>query len=117
MKLKFKTTISWNKYRPKITTQPKNNNLDYMTDATFTNIHRLSVQSFKAGENHPTRNTFNTYYMSLVEIKAFNVLTKNKPFFDKLLKKNKKCMKNLLKCQETITIRKLIRLCVPSETL
>ena len=24
--------------------------------------------------------------MSLVEIKAFNVLTKNKPFFDKLLK-------------------------------
>ena len=57
-----------------------------MNDVTFTNINRLSVQLFKAGENHPTRNTFNTYYMSLVEIKAFNVLTKNKPFFDKLLK-------------------------------
>ena len=27
----FKRTISWNKYRSEITTQTKNNNLDYLT--------------------------------------------------------------------------------------
>ena len=32
LKQRFKRTISWNKYRSKITTQPKNNNLDYMID-------------------------------------------------------------------------------------
>ena len=30
LKQKFKRTISWNKYRSEITTQPKNNNLDYL---------------------------------------------------------------------------------------
>ena len=28
------------------------------------------------------RDSFNEYYMSLVEIKDFNVLIENKPFFD-----------------------------------
>ena len=32
IKLGFKTTISWNKYRSEITKQPKNNNLDYLID-------------------------------------------------------------------------------------
>ena len=31
----FKRTIYWNKYRSEITTQTKNNNLDYLTDPTF----------------------------------------------------------------------------------
>ena len=35
MKQGFKRTISWNKYRSEITTQPKNNNLDYLIDPTF----------------------------------------------------------------------------------
>ena len=43
----FKTTISWNKYRSKITTQPKNNTLDYLIDSTFTTINRLFALSFK----------------------------------------------------------------------
>ena len=40
--------------------------------------------------------------MSLVEIKDFNALIDNKPFFDQPVKKNKKRMKNLAKCQETM---------------
>ena len=28
----FERAISWNKYRSEITTQPKNNNLDYLID-------------------------------------------------------------------------------------
>ena len=37
----FKRTISWNKYRSEITTQPKNNNLDYLIDPAFRIIIRL----------------------------------------------------------------------------
>ena len=39
----FKRTISRIKYRSEITTQTKNNNLDYLIDATFRNINRLFV--------------------------------------------------------------------------
>ena len=58
MKQGFKRTISWNKYRSEITTQPKNNNLDYLIDPTFRNINRLFVLSFKNGNNDPTRDSF-----------------------------------------------------------
>ena len=51
----FKRAISWNKYRSEITTQPKNNNLDYLIDPTFRNINTLFVLSFKNGNNDPMR--------------------------------------------------------------
>ena len=41
MKQGFKRTFSWNKYRSEITTQTKNNNLDYLIDPTSTNINRF----------------------------------------------------------------------------
>ena len=82
----FKRTISWKKYRSKITTQPKNNNLDYLMDPTFRNINRLFVLSFKNGDNDPTRNSFDKYYIPLVKIKYFNALIDNKPFFDQPVK-------------------------------
>ena len=44
MKQEFKRIISWNKYRPEITTLPKTNNLDYIIDPKFRNIDRLSVR-------------------------------------------------------------------------
>ena len=59
IKQRFKRTISWNKYRLKITTQPKNNNLDYLIDPTIRNINRLFVLSFKNGSDDPTRDFFN----------------------------------------------------------
>ena len=61
-----------------------------MIDPTFRNINKLFVQSFKTGENNRTRSYFVKYYMPLVEIKDFNALIDNKPFFDQP-------MKNLLK--------------------
>ena len=82
----FKRTISWSKYRSKITTQPKNNNLDYLTDPTFGNINRLFVLSFKNGDDDPTRNSFDEYYMPLLKIKDFNALIDKKPFFDQPVK-------------------------------
>ena len=74
----FKITISWNKYRSEITTQPKNNNLDYLIDPTFRNINRLFALSFKNSSNDPTRYSFDKYYMPLVD---FNALIDNKLFF------------------------------------
>ena len=81
-----KRVISDLKYRSEITTQPKNNNLDYLIDPTFRNINRLLVLSFKNGNDDPTRYSVDEYYMPLVEIKYFNALIDNKPFFDQPVK-------------------------------
>ena len=68
LKQRFKRTISWNKYRSEITTEPKNNNLNYLIDPTFRNVNRLFVLSFKSGNNDHTRHSFYKYYISFVEI-------------------------------------------------
>ena len=92
----FKRTIFWNKYRSEITAQAKSNNLDYLIDPTFININRLFILSFKNGDNDPTRDSFKKYYMSLVEIKDFNVLIDNKPFFDQPVKKKQEVYQKLI---------------------
>ena len=93
----FKRTISWSKYRSEITAQTKNNSLDYVIDPTFRNINRLFVLSFKNGNDDPTRNSFDEYYMPLVEIKYFNALIDNKPFFDQLVKSKQEAYEKLVK--------------------
>ena len=45
------------------------------------NINRLFVLSLKNGNDDRTRDSFDKYYMPLVEIKDFNALIDNKPFF------------------------------------
>ena len=67
-------------------TQPKNNNLDYLIDSIFRIINRLFVFSFKNVNNDPKRDSFDKYYTPLVEIKDFNALIDNKPFFVQLVK-------------------------------
>ena len=51
----FKRTIKWNKYRPKMTIQPKNRNLNYLIDPTFWNVNRLFVLSFPRNNNTDSR--------------------------------------------------------------
>ena len=92
----FKRTISWNKYRSEITTQPNNNNLDYLIDPIFRNIKRLFVLSFKNGKDDPTRNYFDKYYMPLVEIKDFKVLIDNKTLFDLPVRNKKEAYEKLI---------------------
>ena len=92
----FKRTISWNKYRSEIITQTKNNNLDYLTDPTFRNINRLFVLSFKNGNDDLARNSFDKYYMPLVEIKDFNALVDKKPFFDQPVKNKQEAYEKLV---------------------
>ena len=57
-----------------------------MIDPTFRNINRLFILSFKNGDNDPTRGSFDKCYMPLVEIKYFNPVIYNKPFFDQPVK-------------------------------
>ena len=61
--------------------------------ATFRNIGILSVLSFKKDYDYPAKNPFNKYYTKLVEIKDFNALIDNKPFFDQHVKKQEACEK------------------------
>ena len=67
-----------------------------MLDPTFKNINRLFVLSFRNGNNVPTRDSFNKYYMLLVEIKDFNALTDNKPFFDQPVKNKQEAYEKLV---------------------
>ena len=108
IKERFKRRISWNKHRFEITTQTKNYNLDYLIYSIFRNINRLFVLSFKNGNDHATENHFDKYYMSSVEIKAFNVLTNNKPFSDPPVKKKQEAYENLFKCEEIMSIQQEI---------
>ena len=89
-KQRFKKKISWKKYRSAITTQTRSNNAGYMIDPSFRSINRLFVQPPNINPNNnddfPERNTFGKHYMSLVEIKDFNVLIKNEQLFDPFTK-------------------------------
>ena len=79
LKTGSKRTITWNKYGSQMFNQTRNNNLNYLIDATFTNVNRLFVLSF---ENENERTSFSKYYVPKVEIKDFNVLIDGKPFFE-----------------------------------
>ena len=65
-----------------MTIQPQSNNLIYLIDPTFTNVHRLFVLSFPRNNNTDSRYCFSNYYVPKVEINDFNVLTDGKSFFD-----------------------------------
>ena len=68
----FKRTISWNKYRSEMKTQPNNNNLDYLGIL----IYCLFFNSLNVVSD-PTRLSFDRYYISLIGI---NATIDNTPF-------------------------------------
>ena len=60
LKLGFKRTIKWNRYRSQITIQSQNNCL---IDPTFTKVNRLFVLSFKKNAEGDRRDSFSHYYV------------------------------------------------------
>ena len=56
----------------------------------------MFVLSFKNVNDDPIRNWFDRYYMSLVEIKDFNALVDNKPFFDQPVKNKQEAYEKLI---------------------
>ena len=65
----IKRTIKQNKCRSQMTIQPKNNNLNYLIDPTFTNVNRLLVLSFPRNNNTDNRYSYSNYYVPKVEIR------------------------------------------------
>ena len=63
----------------------------------FININSLLVLSFKNDDDDPTRNSFDEYYMPLVEIKDFNAVTDIKPSFIKPVKNKQEVYEELVK--------------------
>ena len=61
----------------------------HMIGPIFRNTNSLFVLSFKNSVIDPTKDSFVKYYMSLVEIKEFNVLISNKTFFYQPVKNQK----------------------------
>ena len=52
-----------------MTIQPKNNNLHYLIDPTFTNVNRLFVLSFQriAGENNTTKDQRDFFHIIMYQ--------------------------------------------------
>ena len=71
--------FTWEKYRSQVIHQPATNNLNYLIDPTFNNVHRLSILAF---ENEEDRSSYSKYYTPSVEIKDYNVLVDQQPFYD-----------------------------------
>ena len=93
LKLGFKRTTKWNKYRSEMTNQTKTNNLNYLIDPTFTKVNRLFVLSF---ENEEDKTSFSKYYVPKVEIKDFNVLIDGKSFFDVPVKNKEEAYEKIM---------------------
>ena len=113
LKTGFKRTIKWNKHRSQITIRPQNNNLNYLIDATFTNVNRLFVLSFQriAGENNTTkdyRDSFLHYYVPNARIKDFNLLIDGKSIFDLSVKNEEEAYEKIIEISKIMTIQLVI---------
>ena len=95
LKSGFKRTITWNKYRSQMIAQSQNNNLNYLTDPTFTKVNRLFVLSFASIAEGDRRDSFSRYYVPNVEIKDFNVLIDGKRFFNWPVKNKQEAYKKI----------------------
>ena len=87
LKLGFRRTIKWNKYRSEMTNETKTNTLNYLIDPTFNKVNRLFVLSF---ENKDGRTSYLKYYTPNADIKDFNELISGKSFFLMCQQKTKK---------------------------
>ena len=96
LKSGFKKTVKWNKYRSQITIQPQNNNINYLTQPTFTNVNRLVVFSFPRNNNTDSRYSYSNSYVPKVKINDFNVLIDGKSFFDLPVKNEEEAYEKII---------------------
>ena len=96
LKTGFKGTIKRNEYRSQMSIQPQNNNLNYLTDSTFTSVSRLFVLSFPRNDNTDSRYSFSNYYVSKVKVSDFNVLIDGKSFFDLSVKNDEEAYEKII---------------------
>ena len=79
----------------------------------------MFVISFKNGNDHPRKDSFDEYYMPLVEIKDFNSLFDTKYLFDKLVKNKDEAYGKLVEMSKNnyYTMGNFIRLFLSSKIL
>ena len=80
LKSGFKREIIWNKCRSQMTTEAINNNLNILTDLTFTNVNRLFVLAY--GQNDNDRQSFSRFYLPNVMVKDYSDIIDKLAFFD-----------------------------------
>ena len=80
-KLKTGITIDFtrSKYRTQVINQAATNNLNYLIDPTFNNVNRLFILAF---EDEEDRTSYFKYYTPTDEIKDYNVLIDQQPFYE-----------------------------------
>ena len=79
LKSGFKREIIWNKCRSKMTTEAINNNLNILTDPTFTNVNRLFVLAYRTADD---KQSFSQICLPRVMVKNYNVITDKLAVFD-----------------------------------
>ena len=85
LKLGFKGTNNWNKYQSKVSIKRQNQYWDYVVDAGFQGVNRLFVLSF---EDNAIRTRHTRYFLSIVEIKDYNITIDGQKCFDQSIKKD-----------------------------
>ena len=85
MKSGFKRAINWNKYHPKVIVEEQNRYLDFLINPSVQEVHRRFVWTF---ENNGGRASYTRYYLSLGELKDFNIMTDGRNFFNQPVKDN-----------------------------
>ena len=68
-----------------------------MRGKTFYNINRLFVLSLKSLDSDLGIDSYDKYYLTLVEMKDFNVLIDQIPFFDQPIKSKQEAYEKLVK--------------------
>ena len=79
-----------------MTIQPKNNNLNYLIDPSFTSVNRLFVLSFPRNNNTDSRYSFSNYYVPKVKGNDFNILIDGKGFFDLPVKNEEEAYEKII---------------------
>ena len=92
LKSGFKREIIWNKYRSQMTAEETNNNLNILTDPTFTNVNRLFVLAYRTAED---RQSFSQFYLPNVMVKDYNVIIDKLAFFGLPIKTEEEAYKKI----------------------
>ena len=94
LKSGFKRVINWNKYLSKPELLAQNPNLNHLVEPSFQGVNRLFVLAF---ENDKGRTSYEQYYLSIVEIKDYNIMINVENFFDQPIRNNKVTYDNIRK--------------------
>ena len=77
-----------------MTTEAINNNLNILTDPTFTNVNRLFVLAY--GQVNNDRQSFSRFYLPNVMIKDYNAIIDKLAFFDLPIKTEEEAYKKII---------------------